>query len=77
VAFTNHGGRFATGAADKRVKLWDTTGHLQGTLAGHAGSVTCVDFSKTDEYALYPPPSPPTALLNHRYRMTIRTQLHS
>ena len=53
VLFSTQGTRFATGAADKRLKLWDTTsGSLQGTLAGHAGSVTCVDFCNTDDRAL-------------------------
>jgi len=39
--------RIITGSRDRTVKVWSlATGHLLGTLKGHAGSVLCLKFDK-------------------------------
>lgn len=46
VCYSSNGTLMATGANDRRVKIWDTSGTLLHTLIGHKGNVTSVHFAK-------------------------------
>lgn len=46
VDYNAQGTFLATGANDRRVKVWDTTGQLVHTLIGHKGNVSSIRFSK-------------------------------
>ncbi|KAG0173902.1 hypothetical protein DFQ30_006733 [Apophysomyces sp. BC1015] len=53
VQASSTGSMFATGAADKKIKLYDAkTGHVSQTLSGSLQTITSISFNATDEMVL-------------------------
>ncbi|KAI9015880.1 WD40-repeat-containing domain protein [Phycomyces nitens] len=53
VQASSTGSMFATGAADKKIKIYDAkTGRVSQTLGGSLQTITAVDFNATDELVL-------------------------